>query len=59
MCHHTHVEVRGQLCAVGTLLLLFMWVLGIKMRPPSLYSKPLSSLSHLTGPHLEFLILLA
>lgn len=32
MCHHRHVEVRGQLVEVSSLLLPTIWGTGIKLK---------------------------
>lgn len=44
VCHGVQVKVRGQVCAVSSLLL---WIVCIKLSLPSL-------LSHLIGPRLHF-----
>lgn len=45
--HSTCVEVRGQLCVVGSLLYV---VLGLELRPPGLHGKHFYPLSHAVGP---------
>lgn len=46
-CHSMCVEVRGQICGVGSLP---PYVPGIKSRLPDLHIKPLGLLSHLACP---------
>lgn len=46
-CYEAHVEVRGQLVRVGSLLLCVMWVLAIELRSSSLASRTFTHWTHL------------